>query len=136
VGVSKLVLIPMIALASCSDTRGRSGTDDNRPLANDKNAEIAAGDCGIEDWRWAWMVAFDAPQPEEPYFAYELESLPLEEIEPELAGGRSWDRTERIETINACLTDSFEEQGVRVGLTAPGLVETVIDGASPTNASD
>ena len=115
----------MIALASCSDTASQSDSDESRPFANDQNAEIAASDCGIDEWRWAWMFAFDGPQPEVPHFGYELESLPSEAIEADR--GRSWDRTERIEAINACLKASFEKQGVRVGLAAPGLVETIID---------
>jgi hypothetical protein len=144
VGVRRWALIPVIALASCADTDGRSGADDNRRSATDQNAEIAADDCGIDEWHWASMIAFDGPQPEEPYFAYDLQSLPSEEIEtttvwpdsPILDDARSWDRTERIETINACLNASFEKQEVRVNLAAPALVETVVDQESFKNDPD
>lgn len=70
------------------------------------------------------MIAVHGPSPEEPHFSYELESLASEEIRAD--HGRTWDRTKRIEAINACLCTSFKRQKVRFGIAAPGLVETVI----------
>jgi hypothetical protein len=117
-------LLAFIALGSCADTSGLS--DAKQPLASDQNAEIAARDCGIDDWEWAQVLAVHGPSPEEPHFGYKLESLPSEEIMAE-RGERSWDRTKRIEAINACLYASFEKQKVRFALAAPALVMTLPD---------
>lgn len=94
----------------------------NWPLATDEHAQIAATACDIEKWHWASVLKFDGPQAEEPYFGYEIASLPAEEVPYEGPGkGRSWDRTERIDSINACLCASFDEQQVRAILAAPAL---------------
>ena len=92
------------------------------PLATDEHAKIAATACGIEEWQLGPAFTFHGPPPEEPFFGYEIASLPAEEVPFEGPGeGRSWDRTERIDSINTCLCASFDEQQVRAILAAPAL---------------
>lgn len=118
------VLLLLIVLGSCTDPNGRSDSRNNLPFAKKQNAQIAARDCGVDEWQLVQMLAIHGPPPEEPHFSYELESLASEEIGADQ--GRTWDRTKRIETINACLCASFERQRVRFGIAAPALVETVL----------
>ena len=102
-------LLPLVLTGACSEL-----TDpfDNRPLGTPEQVKLATEKCGVDKWRLAEVIVFDGPQTDEHHLTYEIVSLPSEEVgDPD---GRTWNRTNRVEQIEACLIKSFDEQGVRV----------------------
>jgi hypothetical protein len=118
-----LVFCTAQALASCNDVAEAPVEFDDRPYANNSNARKAATDCGLEEWHWVKSrFTFDGPQTDQRDFAYELPSLPSEEVEAKNPRERARDRLERIHAIEECLDASFEKQGVRAYISAPALL--------------
>ncbi|WP_156839919.1 hypothetical protein [Novosphingobium aquimarinum] len=85
---------------------------DDRPLGTIEQVELAAKKCGVAEWHLDEVFAFDAPQTDERHLSFKVASLPHEEVDD--PNGRTWNRTKRVERIEACLLNSFDEQGVRV----------------------
>ena len=119
------VFLPLV-LSACGFTSDGElvqshKNDDTVPYASDEKAEIAARDCGLEDWSWVQMTRFDGPQPKHKHFGYELTPFAIDEVKAERAGYRAWDMTRRVRAVEACLCSSFASQGVYADIHSPAL---------------
>jgi hypothetical protein len=115
--VRALAFISLLVLASCSGPTAEPV--DDRPLGIAADVQAAAESCGVPEWELADVFVFDGPQTDEPHLVYKIKSLPSEEVQ--VAKGRAWDRTSRIEKIDWCLESHFAEQGVRVPMIGASL---------------